>query len=175
MNDNNHETINYVIASYDFEKHRYVFVYRVNQSQVIIEGMYHELQDYENSFKYASAYLLARSASHVMRHLHMRFSTIRRRLYLSRRLYPDWEKIVSPPHRGRGHLWLRYKIRLVHCGDMMYFFLSFMRTIRFLQRKPWSVQIVTKKQRPLIIIMKLRVQCVVIKWWKYYINLGAIW
>lgn len=30
-------------------KHRYLFVYRVNKSQVIIEGMYHEMQDYENS------------------------------------------------------------------------------------------------------------------------------
>lgn len=29
-------------------KHRYLFVYRVNKSQVIIEGMYHEMQDYEN-------------------------------------------------------------------------------------------------------------------------------
>jgi hypothetical protein len=28
-----------------FAKHRYLFVYRVNKSQVIIEGMYHELQD----------------------------------------------------------------------------------------------------------------------------------
>ncbi len=32
-----------------FAKHRYLFVYRVNKSQVIIEGMYHEMQDYENS------------------------------------------------------------------------------------------------------------------------------
>lgn len=32
-----------------FAKHRYVFVYRVNKSKVIIEGMYHEMQDYENS------------------------------------------------------------------------------------------------------------------------------
>jgi plasmid stabilization system protein ParE len=32
-----------------FAKHRYLFVYRVNNSKVIIEGMYHELQDYENS------------------------------------------------------------------------------------------------------------------------------
>ena len=30
-------------------KHRYLFVYRVNKSQVSIEGMYHEMQDYENS------------------------------------------------------------------------------------------------------------------------------
>ncbi|MGN0140811.1 MAG: type II toxin-antitoxin system RelE/ParE family toxin [Roseburia sp.] len=33
----------------NFTKHRYLFVYRVNKSQVIIEGMYHEMQDYENS------------------------------------------------------------------------------------------------------------------------------
>ena len=32
-----------------FARHRYLFVYRVNRSQVIIEGMYHEMQDYENS------------------------------------------------------------------------------------------------------------------------------
>lgn len=33
----------------NFAKHRYLFVYRVNTSQVIVEGMYHEMQDYENS------------------------------------------------------------------------------------------------------------------------------
>lgn len=32
-----------------FARHRYLFVYRVNKSQVIIEGMYHEMQDYENA------------------------------------------------------------------------------------------------------------------------------
>ena len=32
-----------------FTKHRYLFVYRIQGDQVIIEGMYHELQDYENS------------------------------------------------------------------------------------------------------------------------------
>ena len=32
-----------------FERHRYVFVYRINKDKVIIEGMYHEMQDYENS------------------------------------------------------------------------------------------------------------------------------
>ena len=32
-----------------FVKHRYVFVYRVNGRSVIVEGMYHEMQDYENS------------------------------------------------------------------------------------------------------------------------------
>ena len=30
-------------------KHRYLLVYRVTGSKVIIEGIYHELQDYENS------------------------------------------------------------------------------------------------------------------------------
>lgn len=30
-------------------KHRYLLVYRVTGSRVIIEGIYHELQDYENS------------------------------------------------------------------------------------------------------------------------------
>ena len=33
----------------NFARHRYLFVYQVNQSQVIIEGMYHEMQDYEDS------------------------------------------------------------------------------------------------------------------------------
>ncbi len=32
-----------------FAKHRYLSVYRVAGSRVIIEGIYHELQDYENS------------------------------------------------------------------------------------------------------------------------------
>ena len=32
-----------------FRKHRYLFVYRIIEDRVIIEGMYHELQDYENA------------------------------------------------------------------------------------------------------------------------------
>lgn len=32
-----------------FEKHRYLFVFRIDGNRVIIEGLYHELQDYENS------------------------------------------------------------------------------------------------------------------------------
>lgn len=32
-----------------FAKHRYLFVYRIHGNQVIVEGMYHELQDYENA------------------------------------------------------------------------------------------------------------------------------
>ncbi len=32
-----------------FAKHRYLFVYRIKGNRVIIEGIYHELQDYENS------------------------------------------------------------------------------------------------------------------------------
>ena len=32
-----------------FENHRYLLVYRVKGSQVIVEGIYHELQDYENT------------------------------------------------------------------------------------------------------------------------------
>jgi plasmid stabilization system protein ParE len=35
----------------NFAKHRYLFVYRYDKSKVIIEGMYHELQDYENAIK----------------------------------------------------------------------------------------------------------------------------
>lgn len=32
-----------------FARHKYLFVYRIVDEKVIIEGMYHELQDYENS------------------------------------------------------------------------------------------------------------------------------
>lgn len=32
-----------------FKSHRYLFVYRIQSDRVIIEGMYHELQDYENA------------------------------------------------------------------------------------------------------------------------------
>ena len=32
-----------------FEKHRYLFVYRVIGNKIVIEGVYHELQDYENA------------------------------------------------------------------------------------------------------------------------------
>ena len=32
-----------------FQRHRYLFVYRVKKDRVIVEGMYHELQDYENT------------------------------------------------------------------------------------------------------------------------------
>ncbi len=32
-----------------FRQHRYLFVYRIKRDSVIVEGMYHELQDYENS------------------------------------------------------------------------------------------------------------------------------
>lgn len=31
------------------QKHRYLLVYRIKQNNVIVEGMYHELQDYENA------------------------------------------------------------------------------------------------------------------------------
>lgn len=31
-----------------FARHRYLLVYRIKGNQVIVEGMYHELQDYEN-------------------------------------------------------------------------------------------------------------------------------
>lgn len=34
-----------------FKKHRYLFVYRVKDDRVIVEGMYHELQDYENAIE----------------------------------------------------------------------------------------------------------------------------
>ena len=32
-----------------FRRHRYLFVYRIKNSRVLVEGMYHELQDYENA------------------------------------------------------------------------------------------------------------------------------
>lgn len=32
-----------------FQRHKYLFVYRVKKDRVIIEGMYHELQDYGNT------------------------------------------------------------------------------------------------------------------------------
>ena len=34
-----------------FKKHRNLFVYRVKDDRVIVEGMYHELQDYENAIE----------------------------------------------------------------------------------------------------------------------------
>lgn len=34
-----------------FKRHQYLFVYRIRKEKVIVEGMYHELQDYENAIK----------------------------------------------------------------------------------------------------------------------------
>ncbi len=34
-----------------FQRHRYLLVYRVKQDSIIVEGMYHELQDYENAIR----------------------------------------------------------------------------------------------------------------------------
>lgn len=34
-----------------FQKHRYLLVYRIKQEKVIVEGIYHELQDYENAIE----------------------------------------------------------------------------------------------------------------------------
>ncbi|MBR1559612.1 MAG: type II toxin-antitoxin system RelE/ParE family toxin [Clostridia bacterium] len=34
-----------------FRRHRYLFVYSVHDDVAIIEATYHELQDYENTFK----------------------------------------------------------------------------------------------------------------------------
>ena len=39
------------LYSIGFAKHRYLFVYRIIENRVIVEGMYHELQDYENSIR----------------------------------------------------------------------------------------------------------------------------
>ena len=33
-----------------FKKHRYLMIYRVYEDTAIVEGMYHELQDYESMF-----------------------------------------------------------------------------------------------------------------------------
>lgn len=33
------------------KRHRYLLVYRVKNDRVIVEGMYHELQDYENAIE----------------------------------------------------------------------------------------------------------------------------
>lgn len=32
-------------------KHKYILVYRIKNDTVVIEGIYHELQDYENSIR----------------------------------------------------------------------------------------------------------------------------
>lgn len=34
-----------------FKRHRYLLVYRIKNDKVIVEGMYHELQDYENAIE----------------------------------------------------------------------------------------------------------------------------
>lgn len=34
-----------------FKRHRYLLVYRVKKDRVIVEGMYHELQDYDNAIE----------------------------------------------------------------------------------------------------------------------------
>lgn len=33
-----------------FGKHRFIMIYRIDKNSVIVEGMYHELQDYESIF-----------------------------------------------------------------------------------------------------------------------------
>ena len=33
-----------------FQNHRFVMIYRIDNNTVIVEGMYHELQDYESTF-----------------------------------------------------------------------------------------------------------------------------
>lgn len=33
-----------------FEKHKFLMVYRIQNNQVIVDGMFHELQDYEGIF-----------------------------------------------------------------------------------------------------------------------------
>lgn len=46
---------NPVLAKYGyrkikFAKHRYIMIYRIENNAVIVEGMFHELQDYEGIF-----------------------------------------------------------------------------------------------------------------------------
>lgn len=41
-----------ILAKYEyrkigFEKHDFMMVYRINEGQIIVDGMFHELQDYE--------------------------------------------------------------------------------------------------------------------------------
>lgn len=38
------------LRKFHLDKHKYLLIYRIVNDIVIIEGMYHELQDYENSF-----------------------------------------------------------------------------------------------------------------------------
>ena len=38
------------LRKYHLDKHKYLLIYRIVNDVVIVEGMYHELQDYENSF-----------------------------------------------------------------------------------------------------------------------------
>lgn len=33
-----------------FDKHKYIFIYRVIDDIVVVEAVYHQLQDYENLF-----------------------------------------------------------------------------------------------------------------------------
>lgn len=33
------------------QRHKYLLVYRIKKDDVIVEGMYHELQDYENAIR----------------------------------------------------------------------------------------------------------------------------
>lgn len=35
----------------NLQRHRYLLVYRIKLKNVIVEGMYHELQDYENAIR----------------------------------------------------------------------------------------------------------------------------
>lgn len=37
--------------SIGFRRHRYLFIYEIRDNTIIIEAVYHELQDYENTFK----------------------------------------------------------------------------------------------------------------------------
>lgn len=44
-----------ILAKYEyrkirFEKHKFVMIYRIKGDQVIVDGMFHELQDYEGIF-----------------------------------------------------------------------------------------------------------------------------
>lgn len=44
-----------ILAKYEyrkigFEKHKFVMIYRIEDTHVIVDGMFHELQDYEGIF-----------------------------------------------------------------------------------------------------------------------------
>ena len=46
----NEELRRYGYRKIKFQKHRYIMIYRIDGDIVVVDGMFHELQDYENLF-----------------------------------------------------------------------------------------------------------------------------